>query len=262
MVINSGGHRYQVPDGGWVTRQQQQHPDTRTWVNDPEGWRHDGDWHHDSDDWCRERWGDDWHDHDRGFYCGDNFWFGFEMGEMGSWDWDRPVYVVSPVTGEPCGTLPAPDPDSGLDAQQQAYLNELGLMANPQQDPNNPDPTGGLYVASPNFDPNNPGGKLDAPTAYNMLNSNQPIYFHPPNGDWESLQRLSDLDAYLYTQEQRDQAPPQTVESEPDASQTPPPDGTAPAPEPAPAPAPASPPGANNHGHWWDKVGDWFKHTF
>ena len=235
-----------------------------TWVCDRDGWRHDGDWHHDSGDWCRDRWGGGWRDGDRGFYSGNSFWYGFEMGQLDRWNWEQPIYVVSPITGDPCGQLPAPDPNNGLGAQQQAYLDELTLMANPQQDPNNPDPTAGLYQLTQGFDPNNSGSNWNAPSAYNMLNSSQPVYFHPPNGDWEQLNQLGDLDAYLYTQEQRDQAPPQTVETpqnaQPDpgsdSSDTPP---AEPTPAPQPQPAPSAEPQPE---HWWNKVGDWLHNTF
>ena len=43
--------------------------------------------------------------------------------------------------------------------------------------------------------------------AFSALSQGQPICFHPPNGDWETIQSLDDLNAYLYSQESKDQAP-------------------------------------------------------
>ena len=97
-----------------------------------------------------------------------------------------------------------PTADSG-DDPNAAYEQILNIMANPAQDPNSPsyDPTAGLYVAAPNFDPANPGQQLSGDDAFGALSQGQPIYFHPPNGDWETISSLDDLNAYLYTQEQQ-----------------------------------------------------------
>ena len=54
--------------------------------------------------------GKDWYHHHHGFYSGNDFWFGFDLGLADGWDWnDQPVYIVSPVTGDDCGVLVPPD---------------------------------------------------------------------------------------------------------------------------------------------------------
>ncbi|HEY3999545.1 MAG TPA: hypothetical protein VGO93_11800, partial [Candidatus Xenobia bacterium] len=174
----------------------------------------DHDWHgewHDSHDWCHDRWGDDWghRGYGWGFYSGSSFWLGYDMGLAASWDWaDQPVYVVSPITGGDCGQVPPPNLDSGYSAQDATYLSLLQVMAAPQQDQNNPDPTAGLYYQS-QLDPQNPTPdarmRLSAAAAFNALNDGTPLVFHPPNGDFETLAQKSDLNAYLY---QQTQAPP------------------------------------------------------
>jgi hypothetical protein len=207
-TVHSGGRGFDVPRGGWVTREHLNHPDLHTGVIDRgRDWRNqmfDIGHYHDGD--C----GPDWFHHDHGFYCGDNFWFGFDLGLMAGWDWStQPVYVVSPVTGDPIGSLQPPD--GGFGDPNAVYQQMLDSMATPPQDPNDPsfDPTAGLYVATPNFDPTNPGDHMSGDDAFSALGSGQPIYFHPPNGDWEQISSLDDLNAYLYTQELQSDAPPQ-----------------------------------------------------
>ncbi|HEY4000751.1 MAG TPA: hypothetical protein VGO93_17920, partial [Candidatus Xenobia bacterium] len=130
---------------------------------------------------------------------------------MSGWDWNtQPVYVVSPVTGDDCGVL-VPTGDGGFEDQNAAWLAILNTMANPAQDQNDPsyDATAGLYASYDNFDPQNPGQQLSGNDGFAALSTGQPIVFHPPNGDWETISSLDDLNAYLYTQEQRSSAPPQ-----------------------------------------------------
>ena len=82
-------------------------------------------------DWHNGDLGRDWWHQDRGFYSGDNFWFGFQLGEAASWDWNnQPVYIVSPVTGDPCGELTPPG-DGGFSDPNAAYEQVLNVMASP-----------------------------------------------------------------------------------------------------------------------------------
>jgi hypothetical protein len=177
------------------------------WIDRGHDWRGgvcNDIWHyHDGD------WGGDWFHHGWGFYCGDAFFTGLALGSLTDYDWSQPVYVCSPVTGEPCGEIPAPPSGQPYD-QTSAQLAVLQALCNPQQDPSQPaDPTAGIYVAGPNFDPNNPGQQIEPAYAYNLLRKGEQIYFHPPNGDWEGLNNLDDLNVYLYNQEQKSQAPAQ-----------------------------------------------------
>jgi len=111
---------------------------------------------------------------------------------------------VSPVTGDDCGVLTPPDGGFG-DDPNAPYEQILNVMANPAQDPNDPnfDPTAGVYVGGDNFDPTNPGNQLSGDDAWAALQNGQPLMFHPPNGDWETISSVDDLNAYLYTQQQQ-----------------------------------------------------------
>jgi hypothetical protein len=244
--VHDGGKDYKVPQGGWVTKAQKDHPDTRTAVID-----RDHDWRNQKTDvrhWHDDDCGRDWDRHDHGFYCGDNFWFGFEMGQLAAYDWDQPVYVVSPVTGDPIGPVPPPDDPGQYNDPNAAYEQILNTMAAPAQDQNDPnyDPTAGVYQAYDNFDPTNPGQQINGNDAFSDLSNGQGIYFHPPNGDWEAINSLDDLNAYLYTQEsQTSQQPAPTSDPTP-ADPTSDPTPADPTSDPTPAdptsdPTPADP---------------------
>jgi len=176
-----------------------------------------------------------------GFYAGPSFWFGFTVASLLTYDaWAaRPIYIVSPVSQYNCGPLPAPVPNSPVPQQTQLELGVLNAMADPQQDPNSQDPTAGLYQAKgDNIDPANPGQKVSAEFAFNLLKQNQGVYFHPPNGAYERLNNMGDLDTYLYSQET---APPAGTQVLPQNA-APSAQAKTPAPAPAPAPQPAPPP--------------------
>jgi peptidoglycan hydrolase-like protein with peptidoglycan-binding domain len=114
------------------------------------------------------------------------------------------VYVVSPVTGDDSGVITPPDGGFGNDPNA-VYEQLLDILANPSQDPNDPnfDKTAGVYLDTKDFDPTHPGKQLSGQDAWTALSSGKPLYFHPPNGDWETIQSVDDLNAYLYTQEQQ-----------------------------------------------------------
>ncbi|HEY4002851.1 MAG TPA: hypothetical protein VGO93_28520, partial [Candidatus Xenobia bacterium] len=94
-TVKDGGHKYKIPEGGWVTQAHRDHPDIKTGRFDRD---HDRDWRNQIVDvrhWHDHDFGHDWYHHDHGFYDGNAFWFGFEMGQFDSWDWNaQPVYVV------------------------------------------------------------------------------------------------------------------------------------------------------------------------
>ena len=184
---------------------------------------HRQDWHHDdcfgARDYYRDQWGADWCDHPHGFYAGDSFFLGFELGQFNNDPWYQdPVYVVDPCTGDDWGTIAPPDGDSGFSSKEQAELAVLGVMANP---PNGNDPTAGLYRTDENgqFDPLNPGDKVSPEDALGLLESNDgqdpdnltsapALYFHPASLDgtprpYEKLQQSDDLAIYLASKENK-----------------------------------------------------------
>jgi hypothetical protein len=123
----------------------------------------------------------------------------------------QPVYIVSPTSQATIGVLPPPNPEIGIAPETQMQLSVLNSMANPAQDPNRFDPQAGLYAAPYNgnqIDGSNPGAKISGAYAYNLLRQGQGVFFHPPDGAFEKLNDLGDLDAYLYVQQQA--APPGT----------------------------------------------------
>jgi hypothetical protein len=244
QTVRSGGHDYQVPKGGWVTHAQQQNPNLRTTVIDNHNTTIVNNKIVDVHNYYGGCWGGGWWNNPCGFYAGSNFWFGFAMGEaIGGapwWGygpyWERPVYVVSPVTGEPCGQVQPPQ--GGYQDPNQAYANVLQIMAQP----NDQDPMAGLYLQPKHwwnrFHPDNPGQKLSAEQAFNELKEvghwgHHGIFFRAPNGGFEKINNFDDLRVYLYTQEQQQDAPSQQGG-----------DNAPPTPAPAPAqlsPAPAPP---------------------
>jgi hypothetical protein len=204
-----------VPQGGWVTNAHRDHPDMHTHCIDHDEWQHHG---HDDcyrmHDYYRDSWGDGWWGRPHGFYCGDNFWFGFEIGLLcGNNCNDNPIYVINPATGDNCGQVFPPDGSNTFDNKVQAQLAVLNVMAHPQQDPDSQyyDPTAGLYKPDENghFDPTNLGPKIEADEALVRLRHGDPIYYHPINGDFQTLQDQTDLDVYTYSLETKDNAPPQ-----------------------------------------------------
>ena len=98
-------------------------------------------------------------------------------------------------------------PDSGW----PNYGNDGGgtrYSAAQQIDRSTFDPTAGLYQDNGRFDPDNPDPalKIGSASAYNHLRHGGSVYFHPPNGGFEQMQSLDDLQTYVYSKEAR---PPQ-----------------------------------------------------
>lgn len=75
--------------------------------------------------------------------------------------------------------------------------------------PSDADPTAGLYAYSDDFNPSANNARLSPDDAYDLLQNGQGIYFHPPNGDWEQIENTQDLQVYVFSQENRSDAPPQ-----------------------------------------------------
>ncbi|MHB2015627.1 MAG: hypothetical protein ACYCW6_01635 [Candidatus Xenobia bacterium] len=162
-------------------------------------------------------WGDDDDHCGWGFFAGavagaavaDAFYAGVATANLWTptyWtEVPAPLYVCSPVTGCVVGTVPPPPVEEGCYSQESAQVAVLQQMANPGQDPNDPnyDATAGLYPQSGFFHkhPDWDRKLSEGAEAYNELLNGNPIYFHPPNGDIEEINSLGDLNAYLYQQQ-------------------------------------------------------------
>jgi hypothetical protein len=142
------------------------------------------------------RWGGPW-----GFYGGGSFWLGFSIGSLVNYNmWaTQPVYIVSPWSGCQIGMLEPPVQTLPMSPERQMQMQVLNAMANPVQSPESYDPTAGVYPAyGAEIDPGNPGPKISGAYAYNLLAEGRGIFFHAPNGAFERIQNLNELDSYLY----------------------------------------------------------------